>query len=381
MLEFPKEWSNLDAALCHDWLTGMRGGERVLEILCDGFPRAPIYTLIHNRDAISNAINRHPSQTSFLRRLPGVHRYYRNLLPLFPAAVRSLPPPGNELLVSTSHCVAKSLRSSPDTCHVCYCFTPMRYAWTFFDEYFGNGRVKGLIAKPILAALRRWDRKTASRVDRFVAISNHVRHRIERFYGREADVVYPPVDTERCTPGESSHAEEFDLIVSALVPYKRVDLAVAAYSRLELPLKVVGIGGELARLKTLAGPSVEFLEWQSDDEVLDLYRGCRFLLFPGEEDFGIVPLEAQACGKPVIAYGRGGALETVVDGTTGVFFDRQTEDALTDAVQRARAVTWDTATVRRHAEQFDNQCFVDGLAKSIEAALAARPEARGRSAS
>lgn len=369
MAEFPKEWASLDTALCHDWLTGMRGGERVLEILCEGFPRAPIHTLIHNRAAISDTINRHPSYTSFLQYLPGVHRYYRNLLPVLPAALRSLPSPDADLLISTSHCVAKSLRSSASTRHVCYCFTPMRYAWTFYEEYFGRNPLKGLIARPLLAALRRWDRRTARRVDRFVAISEHVKHRIKRFYGRDADVVYPPVDTARCTPGPSGQAQTFDLIVSALVPYKRVDLAVTAYSRLRLPLKVVGIGGELNRLRALAGDSVQFLEWQSDDAILDLYRGCRFLLFPGEEDFGIVPLEAQACGKPVIAYGCGGALETVVDGISGRFFGKQTTEALLDAVRRAEATEWNPLAIRRHAERFGVQNFIDGIAKSVQAVL------------
>jgi glycosyltransferase involved in cell wall biosynthesis len=359
-------WPALSAALCHDWLSGMRGGERVLEMLCDGFPSAPIYTLLANRAVISDTITRHPIHTSWLQRIPTIEKHYRALLPLFPAAIRSLrPPPETELLISTSHCVAKSIRTNPHTRHLCYCFTPMRYAWTLYDDYFGSGRAKALIARPLLAGLRRWDRRTADRVDHFVAISHHVRQRIEAFYGRDADVVYPPVDTCRCTPGPTSGTRDFDLIVSALVPYKRIDLAIDAYNQLGWPLKIVGVGGKRKDLEARAGRNITFEGWRSDDEVLELYRHCRLLVFPGEEDFGIVPLEAQACGKPVVAYGRGGALETVQDGVSGLFFDRQTPEALAQAVEEAAARHWDAAVIRRHAEAFGTPVFIRGLSASI----------------
>ena len=371
-LTFPDEWRDLRVVLCHDWLTGMRGGERVLEILCEAFPSAPVMTLIHNREAISETINRHPIHTSFLQNVPGVMPHYRNLLPLFPAAIRSLKPPPADLMISTSHCVAKSLKPAPGTAHLCYCFTPMRYAWTFFDEYFGRSRAKRLAVRPLLAWLRRWDKHTAGGVDRFVAISDHVRQRINRFYDREADIVFPPVDTGRCTPGTEAPGS-FDLLVSALVPYKRVDLAVKAYGQLGYPLKVVGVGGELAHLREQAGPHIEFLEWQSDEAVLTLYRTCRQLIFPGEEDFGIVPLEAQSCGKPVVAYGCGGALETVKADQTGVFFAEQTETSLLGAVERCASLPWDPALIRQHAESFSNQHFVDNLAVSISRTLSTAP--------
>jgi len=367
-IRFPARWRDLRVVLCHDWLTGMRGGERVLEILCRGFPEAPVYTLIHNPDAVSPTINAHRVGTSWLQHVPGILRRYRNFLPLFPAAVRSLRLPPADLVISTSHCVAKSVRPPAGARHLCYCFTPMRYAWTFFDEYFGNLAVKAAAARPVLAWLRHWDRRTAARVDRFAAISRHVRGRIERFYGRAADVVYPPVDAARCTPGSGTPAA-YDLVVSALVPYKRLDVAVDAYNASGRTLKIVGVGSELARLRPLAEPNIEFLGWQSDEAVLDLYRACRLLVFPGEEDFGIVPLEAQCTGRPVVAYAKGGALETVVDGETGVFFHEQTPAALRAAVDNCAARRWDPAAIRRHALGFSTPRFVDEFAASIEATV------------
>jgi len=352
----------------HDWLTGMRGGERVLETMCQVFPSAPIYTLIHNPPAISSAINAHTVKTSFLQHFPGVFRYYRNLLPLFPAAVKSLRPPSSDLVMSMSHCIAKGLHAR-GTPHLCYCFTPMRYAWLFHREYFGGNPLKAIAARPVMAALRRWDFAASRRVTRFVAISENIRERVKRFYGREADVVYPPVDTERCTPGPAPTSGTFDLIVSALVPYKRLDLAVRAYARSGYPLKIVGTGTELQALRALAGPNTEFQGWRTDEEVLDLYRGCRMLVFPGEEDFGIVPVEAQACGKPVVAYARGGILETVVDGTTGVFFREQTEDSLLAAVSDCASRRWDPAAIRNNAERFSTSRFLQGIAMAMRKCL------------
>lgn len=363
-IRFPDEWADMNVVLCHDWLTGMRGGERVLEILCRGFPRAPILTLIHNPAAISDTINAHPIHVSWLQNIPAIMKHYRNWLPLFPAAVRSLRAPAADLMISTSHCVAKSVTPPPGARHLSYCFTPMRYAWTFFDEYFGNNALKAMAARPALGLLRAWDRKTSGTVDRFVAISEHVRDRIRRFYGKPADVVYPPVDTVRCTPGDRVDGD-FDLVVSALVPYKRIDLAVAAYNQLGLPLKIAGVGSELTRFRAIANDNIEFLEWQSDARILELYRSCRMLIFPGEEDFGIVPLEAQCCGRPVVAYRNGGVTETVTDGVTGLFFDRQTPEDLIDAVRRCSAMHWDPAAIRANALRFETQAFVDGIAASI----------------
>jgi glycosyltransferase involved in cell wall biosynthesis len=368
MAPFPDNWSVRNVALSHDWLTGMRGGERVLEILCEGFPKADIYTLIHEPRVISAAINAHRVHTSRLQHIPGVIHHYRKLLPLFPAAVRGLRVPRADLLISTSHCVAKSVRRPPGARHLCYCFTPMRYAWCFFEEYFGGNPLRALLARPLLAALRAWDRRTATNVDRFVAISEHIRARIRMAYGRESDVVYPPVAVERWTPAPGPHGG-YDLIVSALVPYKRVDLAVRAYARLGYPLRVIGVGGEADRLKALAAPNVQFLGWQPDAVILENYRRCRALVFPGEEDFGIVPVEAQACGRPVIAFARVGALETVKEGVSGVFFREQTEDALLAAVRQCAGHPWDPAAIRRNAEQFGTDRFIRDLARSLERCL------------
>lgn len=374
MQNFPDNWAGMDVALSHDWLTGMRGGERVLEILCNGFPDARIFALICNPDAVSQAIKAHPIETSWLQSLPGVMTKYRLLLPLFPPATRSMGPATADLLISTSHCIAKSLPTAPGTKHICYCFTPMRYAWTFYEEYFGRNPLKALLVKPMLAALRAWDRRMSRSVDRFVAISRHVQRRISDFYGRESDIVYPPVDTARCTPGPAAGGG-FDLIVSALVPYKRIDLAIRAYNRTGYPLKIVGVGGQSERLQSVAGPDVEFLGWQPDSEVLDLYRSCRMLVFPGEEDFGIVPLEAQACGKPVVAYRRGGAIETIEEGVSGVFFDEPSEDAILAAVHECADRKWDPAAIRAHAERFDARNFILGMADVIDSCLFDRQNA------
>lgn len=367
VLRFDPTWADRKVALSHDWLTGMRGGEKCLELLAQGFPAAPIYTLIHNPRAVSDAINRHPIRTSPLQQIPGIFAGYRYFLPLFPLMERLFAPPDAELIISTSHCAAKALRKRPGAKHLCYCFTPMRYAWAFHDEYLGAGSLKQAAARPVLAALRRWDRRVSDRVDRFVGISHHVADRIRRFYGREADVVYPPVDTAFYTPSDAPRAGGFDLVVSALVPYKRIDLAVRAYCRLGYPLKVVGAGTETDALRAAAGPMTEFLGWRSNEEIRELYRSCRTLLFPGEEDFGIVPLEAQACGAPVVAFARGGALETLVDGRTAAFFHEQTEDALLAAVESAAARAWDADAIRRNAERFSSQRYLDGLAALIRA--------------
>ena len=355
--------------LGHDWLTGMRGGERVLEQFCKAFPDAPLATLLANPSSVSEAIRDREIVTSFMQRIPGVARNYRKMLPIMGAAATSLRIPQGDLLLTTSSCVAHAFRPPKGMKMLCYCFTPMRYAWLFPKEYLGP--VKAAIAAPYFAYLRRWDRRHAQHVDRFVAISRHVQERIRAFYGRESDVVYPPVDTDRCTPapdgGESDGG--YDLVVSALVPYKRIDLAAEAYGRLGHPLKIVGTGSAAAKIARIAAPNVEFLGWRSDDEILALYRNCRFLIFPGEEDYGLVPLEAMACGKPVIAFGRGGATETVADGVSGVFFAEQTADALCDAVGKAEKIRWNRAAIRSRALAFGIPQFLDGMARSIRETL------------
>jgi glycosyltransferase involved in cell wall biosynthesis len=253
----------------------------------------------------------------------------------------------------------------------------MRYAWLFYEEYFGTNLIKKAVLKPILARLREWDRQTCERVDRFVTLSRHVQKRIREFYGREADVVYPPVKTDFWTPAPGqpvgprpgTELGSYDLVVSALVPYKRVDLAVKAYTRSGAKLVLVGGGPEARRLRSLAGPNIQWTGGLSDEKIRDLYRNCRALIFPGEEDFGIVPVEAQACGRPVVAYGRGGALETVADGVSGLFFREQTEDALLEAVTRCATRAWDPGAIREHAEQFSESRFRREFGASLEKCL------------
>ena len=381
MPDYPPTWKDIDASLCHDWLTGMRGGERVLELLGEGFPDAPIYTLIYNRSAMSEAINRHPVITTWLQKIPGIMKQYRYFLPLFPMAINSLKPGKADLIISTSHCVAKALQPQDQTRHLCYCFTPMRYAWMFHEEYLGRNPFKQMLGKPILSAMRKWDGRTVDRVDHFVAISKHVQQRIRQFYGRDADVVYPPVNTEYFHPS-GAPPKGFDLVVSALVPYKRLDLAVQVYKKTGRSMKVAGSGTELEALKSMAGDNIEFLGRVSDEELRTLYQDCRCLVFPGEEDFGIVPLEAMACGRPVIAYARGGATETVVDGESGLFFEAQSEEALLAAVEACAARDWDPAAIRRQAEKFDIPQFIAGMDRAIqkclEATTAVEPAGKGQ---
>jgi glycosyltransferase involved in cell wall biosynthesis len=354
----------IQAGLCHDWLTGMRGGERVLELLADRYPEAPIYTLLHNPGTVSDRIASHPIHTSPLQRIPGIADHYRNFLPVMPWMTRAWKPPSDlDLLISTSHCVAKAIRTAPETRHVCYCFTPMRYAWLFHEEYFPNP-VKRTLLAPVLAGLRAWDKTVSSRVDRFVAISEHVRKRIHDFYGREADVVYPPADTEFFSPDDTPR-QEFDFLISAMVPYKKVDLAIRAYTESGYPLKVMGAGSGLEALQQIAGANIEFLGRQPDETLREMYRSCRLLIFPGEEDYGIVPVEAMACGTPVVAYGRGGALETVEDNITGVFFHEQSPESLWCAVEEAAAMDWDRTLIRNRAEMFNTSTFLDGMARVV----------------
>lgn len=367
-LQFPSSWTDLNTILAHDWLTGMRGGERCLELLCRGFQDAPIFTLKVDPDAVSEIIQNRPIFTSALQHLPFAAKRFRHLLPLFPELIEQMQTPEADLLISTSHCVAKGLRPQPGTKHLCYCFTPMRYG-LFYEDYFGRNRIKKQLVQPLLERVQRWDRQASQRVDRFVAISDHVRNRILTLYHRDSDVVYPPVDLDNCRPG-GTRQNDFDIVVSALVPYKRVDLAVAAYTDLGFPLKVVGTGSEYKKLRRMAGPNIEFHGWQSDRQIVELYQTCRFLIFPGEEDFGIVPLEAQACGTPVIAYGRGGTLETLIPSETAIFFFDQTTNSLNSAIRQGEIRDWNQAWIRKNAERFSTQRFLDGLDESIQACLA-----------
>lgn len=372
----PPALPGVKVALVHDWLTGMRGGERVLEVLCDLFPEASLHTLLHVPGSVSPTIERHRPQTSFLQQVPGIARLYRHLLPLYPLAIEGLDVGDAEIVISTSHCAAKSVPTRPGTRHLCYCFTPVRYAWDQFDAYFGPervGRARSAVMRQLLDRFARWDQRTSSRPDRYVAISQYVARRIGRYYNRRSAVVYPPVDTVYFTPGDATR-EGFALIVSALVPYKRVDVAVAACRSIGVPLKVVGQGPDARALARLGGAGVEFLGALPDADVRDLYRRAALVLLPGEEDFGLVPVEAQACGTPVVALGRGGATETIVDGGTGALTGEGIE-ACAAGIRRVLDHPPSPDACRKQAERFSTERFVLQLIGEVMDMRQAAPEA------
>jgi glycosyltransferase involved in cell wall biosynthesis len=368
----------LEAALVHDWLTGMRGGEKVLESFCRILPGAPIYTLLHRPGQVSPLIESHPIHTSGFDRLPGVGGYYRYLLPFYPGAAERFRLPPVRLVLSSSHCVAKGVRPPAGAVHVSYVHTPMRYVWDLYDAYFGPQRGgPGRWLMPLVRGyLQRWDQRTAERVDYFVANSRHVARRILRHYRRRATVIHPPVETRRFAP--AAEIGDYYLVVSALVPYKRVELAVEACSHTGRRLKVVGKGPELERLEALAGPTVEFLGWQPDQALPGLYARAKALIFPGEEDFGITPLESMASGRPVAALARGGALETVVGlddpqgrPPTGEFFREPLAGDLSAALDRLerRQAELDPRVLAEHAAGFDTEVFERRMCSFLEEAL------------
>jgi glycosyltransferase involved in cell wall biosynthesis len=355
----------MKVAIVHDWLTGMRGGEKCLEVFCELFPDATLFTLLHKKGSVSGIIENMRIKTSFIQYLPGVEKHYRNYLPLFPSAIESFDLRGFDLVLSSSHCVAKGARIPKNALHICYCYTPMRYAWMFFEEYFGNyGYLKKKLVTSILKGLRKWDLKTNENVDFFIGISDNIKNRIKQFYGREACVIYPPVDVTDLDVSDKD--DNFYLVVSALVPYKRVDIAVEAFNRLGKKLKIVGSGNSVNELKKTAKDNIEFLGWVDDFGLRDYYQKCSALIFPGEEDFGIVPVEAQACGKPVIAFAKGGALETITP-ETGVFFKEQTVDSLVEAVQLFEKTKqrFTKEAARNNALRFSREIFKQKIKEFI----------------
>jgi glycosyltransferase involved in cell wall biosynthesis len=374
----------MKVALIHDWLIYMRGAERVLEALCELYPEADLYTLFHIPGAVSPTIENRRITTSVIQRLPRIQTWYRRYLPLFPLAIEGLDLRDYDLVISSSHSAAKGVITAPATCHISYIHTPMLYVWEQFHQYFGEA-VRPFGLKSLLAHyLRMWDVLSAGRVDYLIANSRYTATRIWKRYRREAAVIHPPVNVERYNP--SAQTDAYFLLVSALVPRKRIDLAIAAFNLLGLPLRIVGRGwtGEEKRLKALAHPNVEFLGWRSDRELAELYSRCRALVFPGEEDFGIVPLEAMASGRPVIAYGRGGVLDTVLplnaDGVgvecsrgsappTGVFFYQQTVEALVQGIRffEAHEGAFDPDCTRAHSLRFGKEAFKGRIKQFIDA--------------
>jgi glycosyltransferase involved in cell wall biosynthesis len=360
-------------ALVHDWLVTMRGGERVLDALCELYPQADLFTLLHRPGSTSPRIEERRITTSFLQQVPGIHQRYRHFLPLFPRAVASLDLSGYSLVVSSSHCVAKGVRVPPGALHVSYVHSPMRYMWDLFDDYFGPGRSSRAVRLAALAlrpALQEWDRRSTRRVDHLVANSLHIARKIARVWGRWAAVVPPPVELERFTAQPLSGGGQggYFLWLGAFAPYKRLDIALEAFTRLGLPLWVVGGGQDADRLtERPLPPHIRFLGNVPDAQLPELYRNARALIFTAEEDFGISPLEAQACGRPVIAFGRGGALETVTP-LTGFFFAEQTPHSLADAVRRFS--DWEPSfrpeDARAHALHFSRHRFLEAFALEVE---------------
>ncbi len=361
-------------AIVHDWLTGLRGGEKVLDLLCEVLPASDVYTLIYVKGSVTPRIESRPITTSWLGKLPGVRHYYRWLLPLMPSAISRMELKGYDLVVAVSHCVAHGVRVAPGTRFVCLSLTPMRYVWETSGAYRTNRshRLRYSLLSLIRNRFRRWDLRAAARVGEYVSISSTVQERLKQCYGRESRIIYPPADVDFFrrvgAPGEAY------LWAGALAPYKRIDLALDAFRILDRPLVVIGDGQEMRRGKRRAGPKVTFLGRASDEVLREHYSSCRALIFPGEEDFGIVPVEAQACGAPVIAYGRGGVLDTVVPlgdksgrTPTGVFFDEATPDALADAVRRfeANASAFDPAAIRANAERFSRENAKAALAEYL----------------
>lgn len=357
-------------ALVHDWLTGMRGGEKVLEVLCELFPDATLFTLVHKKGSASPTIENMKIRTSIIQYFPRSESRYQYYLPLMPFAIERFNLNEFDIIISSSHAVAKGVGVRVDAIHICYCHTPMRYIWDQYENYFGKGK-SNFPARTAMRIfknyLQRWDVESSKRVNYFIANSKNVQERIRRVYKRESEVIYPPVEASRFKVSTKDNG--YFLIVSALVPYKRIDLAVEAFNEIGERLIIVGVGSELEKLKNSAKPNIEFHGWASDEKLADYYADCKALIFPGEEDFGIVPLEAMASGKPVIAFAKGGALETVVENRTGIFFEEQNKESLIDAVRRFDIKKFNPDDIQRHALKFDREIFKEKLKTYIESLL------------
>ncbi len=356
----------LKTAIVHYWFVAQRGGEKVVAELCAMFPEADIFTLVLDRSALPPGLEDRPIRTSFVNSLPFARRWYQAYLPLMPLGLEQFDLRGYDLVISSESGPAKGVLTGPGTLHICYCHTPMRYVWDMYHDYMaGSGRLKRALMAPVFHYLRLWDRLSADRVDHFVANSSNVARRIAKHYRRTADVIYPPVDTDGFDIAD--RRDDFYLMAGQLVGYKRSDVAVKAFNRLGRRLVVIGEGEQLPLLREMAGSNVEFLGRQPFDVLRDHYSRCRALVFPGEEDFGLVPVEAMASGRPVIAYGRGGALETVAEGRTGVFFHEQTAQSLEEAVLRFEAMEhlFVPADIRAYALRFGTERFRQEMSRMI----------------
>lgn len=358
-------------AIVCSWLNQYGGAERVLEVLHDMYPQAPIYTSIYRPEALPPQYRNWDIRPSFLNRLPLIKRKHQPFLPLYPLGFESLDLRGYDVVLSMTSAFAHGVITPASTTHICYCLTPTRFLWNYhsYVEREGLGRLARLALPPFLKGLRQWDRLAADRVDRFVAISRTVQQRINKIYRRPSEIIYPPVRTDYFAA--ATPPQEHFLIVSRLVPYKRIDLAVKAFAKLGLPLRIIGDGRDRQALQALATENVRFLGYLDDDAVRQEMAQCRAFVFPGEEDFGITPIEAMAAGRPVVAYAAGGALDTIRDGETGVFFQEPTANALADAVKRLAAQTFDASVIQQHARQFDVAVFQEQMARALESSPSA----------
>jgi glycosyltransferase involved in cell wall biosynthesis len=361
----------MKVALVHDYLNQMGGAERVVLALHEIFPDAPLYTSIYDPKRVDPAFQQIDIRTTFMQKLPLVKKHHQPFLPFYPFAMERLDLRGYDLVLSSSSAFGKGVVTQPETMHICYCHTPMRWCWNY-DEYVERerlGRISRSILPFLITGLRVWDQMSASRVDHFIANSPVVANRIQKYYRRDAVVIPPPVEASRFAFDPTIVPEEYFLIVSRFMPYKRIDLAIEACNRVQLPLVIIGSGRDENRLKSIAGPTIRFTGHLSDEEVLYYYAHCRAFILPGEEDFGITPLEAQASGRPVIAYGAGGALASVVEGITGTFFQKQTVESLAAALASFDERTYDPQTIRDHALEFDMPRFHRRILQFIEAKM------------
>ncbi|GAB4502302.1 MAG: hypothetical protein Fur0035_18500 [Anaerolineales bacterium] len=365
-------------AFVHEWLVGIGGSENLLAAMLALFPDAPVHTLIYDESGpASSMVTGHNIVPSLLQKIPWATQRYRSLLPLMPFAIEQFDLSGYDLIISNSHAVAKGVLTGPDQLHICMCCSPIRYAWDLQHQYLHESKldrgIKGFFAKAVLHYIRLWDVRTANGIDEFVAISNFIARRIQKVYGRKSTVIYPPVNTNAFTLREQK--EDFYLTASRMVPYKRIDLIVEAFAKMpNKTLFVIGDGPEFEKIKAIAAPNVKVLGFQPSDVLKDYMQRAKAFIFAAEEDFGIIPVEAQACGTPVIAYGKGGALETVVDGVTGLFFYEQSVAALCRAVEQFenRAQVFSPHLIRQNSERFSEQRFRDEFAAFVEEAWCKR---------
>lgn len=356
----------MKVAIVHDWLTIYGGSESIVRILHELFPEAPIYTTVYDKKNMPEDFARMDIRPSFLQHYPFAKKKYTTYLPFMPRAFESFDLSEYDLVISSNTSCSKGVITGANTLHICYCNTPMRYGWDFYQEYI---REKGALGRFLISCMmkniRLWDRLSADRVDLFIANSHNVARRIRKHYRRSSHVIYPPVRTRMFTIGEGKEKEPYYLAVSRLVPYKRIDLLVEAFSELGLPLKIIGDGSQMKQLRKKAGSNIQFLGRLEDDKVLKYMQGAKAFLFPGEEDFGITPIEAQACGIPVIAYGRGGALETIEGGKTGLFFKEQTKESVIEAVQAFQTMEFEAEYIAKHAVKFSEERFREELQSYI----------------